>query len=408
MTHRSVLRVLLVEDNPDHALLAKNAIVNSKTQNYTVEIVNSAEEAMEKLKDGPDIPVHMIVSDYHMPGKSGLELLEWLNTQGIELPFVMMTGAGDEKTAVKAMQNGAYNYIVKDDVYLNVIPHIIDETFIEFFADKEKERYEFEIRQKNVALEKANRELKKLDQMKSDFVASVSHDIRTPLNSVQESIALILDGVVNPVEEKGKKVLEIAKRSIGRLTSMINDLLDFSKLEAGKMRLHIEPSDMQVLIDEVLGSLKSLADKKKIKIVFDPIKEFPKIPCDAERMIQVLTNLVGNAVKFTSENGTVTVTVSGPPQDRAKITISDTGIGIAKEDLARVFERFEQVKGATPAEYKGTGLGLSICKELIKLHGGEIWAESELGKGSHFIIALPFHQNAERKNISLTSQGAAA
>lgn len=408
MTLRSALRVLLVEDNPDHALLAKNAILNSKNQNYVVEVAGSVEEAIEKLSSGPAEPIHMIVSDYHLPGKNGLEFLEWLNAQKIELPFVMMTGAGDEKIAVKAMQTGAYNYIVKDDVYLTVLPHVIDETFIKSLSDKEKERYEFEIRQKNVALEKANRELKKLDQLKSDFVASVSHDVRTPLNSVQESIALILDGIVNPADEKGKKVLEIAKRSIGRLTTMINDLLDFSKLEAGKMRLHIEPSDVQILIDEVLGSLKSLADKKKVKLVFNPVKDFPKVPCDPERMIQVITNLVGNAVKFTPENGTVTVTVGGPPNDRAKIVVSDTGIGIAKEDLARVFERFEQVKGASPAEHKGTGLGLSICKELVKLHSGEIWVESELGKGSQFIISLPLRQNIQGSSISLVPERATA
>ena len=389
MIAKSALRVLLVEDNPDHALLAKNAILNSKDRRYTVELSGSVEEAMEKIKNGP---VNMIISDYNLPGKSGLEFLEWLNSQEIDVPFIMMTGMGDQKTAVKAMQEGAYNYIVKDDVYLNVLPHVIDETFIKYLSDKEKERYEREIREKNVALEKANRELKKLDQLKSDFIASVSHDIRTPLNSVQESLALILDGIVDTREEKGKKILEIAKRSIGRLTGMINDLLDFSKLEAGKMRVHIGPCDIQVLIDEVLGSLKSLAEKKRVKLIFHPVEGFPKIACDAERMIQVFTNLVGNAIKFTPESGNVTVQLEMGTNGRINIIVSDAGIGIPKADLGRIFERFEQVKSANSGEIKGTGLGLSICKELVKLHNGEIWAESELGKGSRFIVSLPTDQ----------------
>ena len=391
----------MVEDNPDHAALAKNAILTSRDRKYLVDIATSAEDAMEKMKQNP---VHMVISDYNLPGKNGLELLEWLNGQEIEIPFVMITGAGDEKVAVKAMQEGAYNYIVKDNVYLNVLPHVVDETFIKYLAEKEKAKYELEIREKNVALEKANRELKKLDQLKSDFIASVSHDVRTPLNSIQESIALILDGVVSTSEEKGKRVLEIAKRSISRLTTMINDLLDFSKLEAGKMRLHIEPCDIQILIDEVLGSLKSLAEKKKIKLNFRPTEGFPKISCDAERMIQVLTNLVGNAIKFTPDSGAITVSLGLETDNRLRITVSDTGPGIAKEDLGRIFERFEQVKTASPSGSQGTGLGLSICKELVKLHGGEVWAESEVGKGSRFIVSIPVTQSAQPENSSFTRE----
>lgn len=402
----SNLRILLVEDNPDHAKLAKLAILNSKDRKYSVLLCTNVEEAMDMIKKEHE-PIHLILSDYHLPGKNGIDLLDWLNSEQIRIPFVMMTGAGDEKTAVRAMHSGAYNYLVKDDVYLSVLPHIIDETFLKYLAENEKLRYEREIREKNAALEKANRELKKLDQLKSDFIASVSHDIRTPLNSVQESIALILDGIVDVQQEKGKRVLEIAKRSISRLGSMINDLLDFSKLEAGKMRLHFEPTDIQILIDEVLASVQSLADKKLVKLQFEPVRDFPKCSCDPERLIQVLTNLIGNAIKFTPEKGTVSISTEMDTAERIKITVSDTGIGIAKEDLERIFDRFEQVKGATPKGMKGTGLGLSICKELLKLHHGDVWAESELGKGSHFIILLPVHQNITADNVSVVGERSA-
>src|SRR3989338_5088979 len=319
MARQAALQLLLVEDNPDHAALARNAIVKSKQQMYQVDVSGSAEEAMGRLKDGH---FHMVVSDFHLTGKTGLELLGWLNHQEIDLPFIMVTGEGDEKTAVKAMQDGAYNYIVKDDNYLKVLPHVVDETFIRYHADKERERFELEIRQKNVQLEKANRELKTLDRLKSAFVDSVSHDIRSPLNSVRESIALILDGVVNPVEEKGKKVLEIAQRSIERLTKMINDLLDFSKLERGKMRLYIEPCDIQVLVDESIATLKSLADKKKINIQFKPKEDFPKVSCDGDRLVQVFTNLIGNAIKFTPEQGTISVDTE-VIDSGVKVTVAD-------------------------------------------------------------------------------------
>lgn len=385
--HRAVLTLLLVEDNPDHAALARNAILKADGQKYQVDVVDSVDRAVEKLTSEP---VHMVISDYNLPGKNGLDLLTWLNGRELSIPFIMITGMGDEKTAVSAMQAGAYNYIVKDDNYLALLPHVIDETFLKDLAIKEKDRYEREIREKNVQLERANRELKKLDQLKSDFISSVSHDIRIPLNSVRESVALILDGVVKTEEEKGKRVLEIAKRNIDRLSVMINDLLDFSKLEAGKMRLHVELHDIQILVDDVLSSLKPLADKKQIRFEFKPAASIPKIRCDAERVIQVLTNLVGNAVKFTPEKGTVAVTVETTPGKQIKIMVRDTGIGIAKEDLKRIFERFEQVQGVSSGEMKGTGLGLAICKELVKLHGGEIWAESEPNQGSRFIVLLPF------------------
>lgn len=401
MTMKSTLRVLLVEDNPDHAQLAKNAIMGSRNRTYVVDVCVTAEDAMVQLGGEP---VHLILCDYHLPGKNGLELLEWLRAQNLDIPFVMITGNGDEKTAVRAMQGGAYNYVVKDDAYFNVLPHVVDETFIEHLADREKRRFELEIRAKNVELEKANRELKKLDQMKSDFIASVSHEFRTPLNSIHESIALILDGVVDTSQEKGKQVLEIAKRSIDRLSAMINDLLDFSRIEAGKMRLHIEPYDIQVLVDEVLGSLRSLAEKKKITFCFEPAKGFPKVACDAERMIQILTNLVGNAIKFTPEKGTVTVAVEAAENQQARIIVTDTGIGIAKENLERIFGRFEQVRGAVPSGSVGTGLGLSICKELVKLQGGEIWAESEPSKGSRFILSMPFAQKMSPEKAFLIQE----
>lgn len=390
MIQKAALRVLLVEDDPDHAYLARNAILSSRKREYVVELASTVEDAMKKVQESA---VHMVLCDIHLPDKTGVDFLEWLNAQEIDIPVVMMTGTGDEKMAVRALQDGAYNYIVKDESYLRVLPHVLDEAFIKHLADQEKERYEREIREKNAALEKANRELKKLDQLKSDFIASVSHDLRTPLNSVQESIALILEGVVNANDEKGKNVLQIAKRSIARLEVMINDLLDFSKIEAGKMRLHLEPCDIQILVDEVLGSLRSLAEKKKLRLKFTPIEGFPKVVCDAERMIQVFTNLVGNAIKFTPEHGIVTVTVEQASRYEVHVTFSDTGIGIPQESLEKIFERFEQVRGTSPQMVKGTGLGLAICKELAKLHGGDVWAESELGKGSRFIVCLPLTQD---------------
>ncbi len=378
---------LLVEDNPDHAQLVRAAIQRARKGRYHVWLASSAEAAIKLFET---MRFNLIISDFRLPGKTGLDLLLWLNENGIETPLVMLTGAGDEKVAVQAMQEGAYNYVVKDDVYLQVIPHVIDEALLQYLSNQEKARLEREIREKNVALERANRELKKLDQLKSDFIASVSHEIRTPLNAVKESISLVLDGIADPKQEKGKRILQIGNRNIERLTIMINDLLDFAKIEAGKMRLHFAFCDLQTLIDEVVIAFHAACENKKVKLVFAPPENPPVVYADAERIIQVLNNLVGNAIKFTPENGRITISYQEISGEMIQVTVADTAAGIPKEDQARVFERFEQLENSNLERgSRGTGLGLSICKELIKLHHGKIWVESESGKGSRFIFTVP-------------------
>lgn len=391
--------ILLIEDNPDHAQLVKTAVHRARRGRYHVWLAKSAEAAIKLFET---MRFNLIIADYRLPGKNGLELLDWLNEQKINTPMIMLTGQGDEKTAVEAMREGAYNYVVKDDVYLQVIPHVIDEALLKYLSNQEKMRLEREVREKNVQLEKANRELKKLDELKSDFIASVTHEIKTPLNAVRESMSLFIEGLVDPKEDKGKHILEIGQRNIDRLTVMINDLLDFSKLEAGKMRLHLESCDLRKLAEEVAVNFQGAAEHKKITLSSILPPDFSRVYGDSERLIQVLTNLVNNAIKFTPENGRITICgeVDG---SFARVSVDDTGIGIAKENQGRIFERFEQVRTEIKMDHKGTGLGLSICKELIKLHHGKIWVESEPGKGSRFVFTVPMSEQIYKENAEASS-----
>ncbi len=388
--------VLLVEDNPDHAELIKMALHRARKGKYHIWMAANAETAIKLLEN---MRFNLIISDYSLPGRTGLDFLSWLNEKQVDTPVIMLTGAGDEKIAVTAMQQGAYNYVVKDDVYLQVLPHVIDETLLKFLANQEKARLEREIREKNAALEKANRELKKLDQLKSDFIASVSHEIKSPLNAVKESLMLVIDGIADPRTDKGKRILEIGHRNIDRLTGMINDLLDFSKIEAGKLRLHLAVCNLQSLMDEVVIAFQAMAETKKVKLLFKMQNGFPNVYADAERVIQVLTNLVSNALKFTPENGQIKLECT-VVDDFAKAVVEDTGPGIPKEDLGKIFDRFEQSEHSNATlrpGTRGTGLGLSICQEMVKLHHGRIWAESEPGKGSQFIFTLPLTETAYEK-----------
>ncbi|MBI4970615.1 MAG: hybrid sensor histidine kinase/response regulator [Candidatus Omnitrophica bacterium] len=385
-------KILLIEDNPDHAYLVRKSI--SEALKSQVDMAGTGEEGIAKLKSGN---YDLVISDFNLPGMDGMEILQMVKEFNIDVPFIMLTGQGDEKVAVSAMKLGAYNYVVKDDVCYTILPRVISETLTKYRADKEKERFEREIREKSEALEKANQELKKLDELKSEFISSVSHEFRNPLNSIRESVELVLDGVVNANEEKGRRILEIAKTSAERLTILVNDLLDFSKLEAGKMKMEKEPADIKRIVQDAVDSMRPLAEKKRLKLEIVPPTEKIVVFADPLRIIQVLTNLISNAIKFTPEDGRIDVIAEPfddpkPPVQKVKVSVKDTGIGISLENLSRIFERFEQVKqphrGKTP-ELQGTGLGLSICQEIVKLHQGNIWAESELGKGSTFIFTLP-------------------
>ncbi len=379
------LQILVIEDNKDHAFLTLKMLEKSFPA-ARIEIAETAAQAFEKVAA---MPLDIILSDYNLPDKDGLTIFKTLKERGCDTPFVIMTGAGDEKLAVEAMQAGVYNYLVKDEVYLTTLPRVVQDAMTKHADKKERERLQQEIREKNIALERANEELKKLDQLKSEFIASVSHEFRTPLNSIRESIALISDGAVKMGEKQGDRVFEIAKNNVNRLALLIDDLLDFSKLEAGRMRMDKQPHDLLSIIQEVADSMRGLAEKKGVQLVCQPDSGRPFIHADKSRLVQVLMNLVDNAIKFTPPGGSITLRMAVKDL-QIKVAVEDTGVGIPSEHLVKIFDKFEQLRHHHPGtEIRGTGLGLAISKQIVELHGGRIWAESEVGKGSRFVFTLP-------------------
>jgi len=230
---------------------------------------------------------------------------------------------------------------------------------------------------------------KELDRLKANFVASVSHELRTPLVAIDKAIALILDEGAGAVSPAQKQFLTIAERNIKRLSTLINDLLDLSKLEAGKMDIKRRPSSIDKIIDEVVISFHSWAQAKALNIKKESeASSIPEINIDPDRIIQVLNNLIGNAMKFTPANGQISIEAKIGNQEVA-VSVADTGIGIAPENLAKVFNKFYQVGERVSTDMNGTGIGLSISKQIIELHGGKIWVESEKGSGTKFIFTLP-------------------
>lgn len=235
----------------------------------------------------------------------------------------------------------------------------------------------------------ANIELRKMNNLKTEFVSVVSHELRTPLTSIRGYISLMLTERLGKLSSKQKEGLSIVKIESERLSNLINDLLDLSRLESGKTVLDIKKVSIDTHLHDTIASLKLQAKPKGIKISFNASSK-PSVHCDIEKIKQVLYNIIGNAIKFTPDKGLIKVSLT-QNKNHVLISVSDTGIGIPKDKLDNLFEPFFQIEGHLKRSVPGTGLGLTISKHIIELHHGKIIVESQLNKGSTFTIVLPKH-----------------
>ena len=241
------------------------------------------------------------------------------------------------------------------------------------------------------------KKLQELDDMKSEFIAHVSHELRTPLASIQEGTQLLLDEIPGPVSQDQRQTLRIMADSSRRLIHLISTLLDLSKMEAGMMEYRFVLTDLKSLADTSVEKVRLLADAKHVQILTEAPDGRVSVPADAARIEQVLDNLLSNAVKFSPEGGVVHLGME--PDYKAEVlqvTVADSGAGIAPEDLPHLFDRFYQGRTQAGSALAGTGLGLALAKKVVEAHGGRIWIESELGKGTavHFILPLPGRKQA--------------
>lgn len=238
------------------------------------------------------------------------------------------------------------------------------------------------------------KQIKELDSMKDSFVSSVSHELRSPLSAIDGYCDLLIECVNNNYsKEQELKGLQIIKQATVRLTNFINNILDLAKMKANKLEVKKVDADIAPIIDEIVTLYQPLATQQKKRVYSEINGKIPKINIDVEKIKQVITNLVSNAMKFTKENGSVGVKAfpnsNGYGDDYIEIWVQDDGVGIPKQQVDLVFQKFYQVHDGEFKRPKGTGLGLTIVFEMIKLHKGYVWAESDLGKGTTFKFALP-------------------
>ncbi len=252
-----------------------------------------------------------------------------------------------------------------------------------------------------------NAKLEKLERLKSEFISIVSHELRTPLTSIKNSLDILGSGRCGEVTQSAEKFLSMAMRNVQRLSGIINDLLDLSKIEAGKMDFNFTSANINTVIGYVKTALSEVAKSKGLNLITQEAENLPETKFDAQRLEQVLTNLVSNAIKFTSEGKTITISselvnasdikineifkpeIKNLSGDYIQVCVADEGIGIDTKDLLRAFDKFAQIENSLSRKAGGTGLGLPIAKQLLEAHKGAIWCDSELNKGSKFYFIIP-------------------
>jgi len=383
--------ILIVDDEKAiRGILSKTL---TQLGGFHVDLAENGEEALQKLeKESFDL----VLTDLKMPKMDGLQLIEEIARSRPEILTVLMTGNGSIDSALDAMKKGASDYLTK--------PLNLDEMLIRLRKVLDQQQRFIGLKEYAEGLEKANKELTRCDAMKSEFVSVASHELRTPLAAIKNAVHLILQGKTGEINETQVKFLSMAERNIDRLTNILNDLLNLSRIESGKIELIWEDLDLKEIMELAISSLKPQADAKSIHLEAKSPENLPRAYGDRGKIEQILTNLIGNALKFTHEGGKIQVTAEPDLSSHAEekghwvsVAVKDTGIGILKEHLEAIFEKFYQVEGSLHRSVGGTGLGLAITRGLVETMSGKISVESEIGKGSTFTFTLPVSKGERRE-----------
>lgn len=267
----------------------------------------------------------------------------------------------------------------------------------------ERRRAEEDMRRIQGQVERANADLRRKNEEIQNFYHTLSHELKTPLTSAREFIAIVVDGLAGPLNDTQREYLRISLDSCNQLRVCINDLLDATRLETGKLSLDLKPVAVGTMAQRVVTTLTPAAQGKRIQLECDVEPDLPRVELDESRITQVITNLVNNSLKFTEPGGRITVTVAASPEKDGfvEISVSDTGRGIPPGQTDRIFDRLYQIKTGDSTTEHGVGLGLFICREIVRLHGGDIQVESQMGVGSTFTFDLPVTPPEEHRSSLL-------
>ncbi len=376
MINQQTTQVLLIEDNPGDADLVRLRLVEGKSP-VDVNCVNRLSDGLASLtRETPSV----VLLDLNLPDSHGAETFRRVMEHSPNVPVVVLSGQDDEALAMKAVHHGVQDYLVKGNISSKQL-----ERAIRYAVERQALLRALEITQKQQL------------EFKNRFLSHVSHELRTPLTCIHQYVSLLVDGLAGPLAPDQSDHLKTVLKSVNQLHAMIRDLLEATRAESGKMQIEPRCIALGELVQQAVAMLRPTADEKKVGLEIGLDQRLPLVHADPDRTLEVLINLLDNAIKFTPQDGSVMVqaNVVDADPDFVYVSVSDTGRGINPETKTLIFDRLYQDADAIDNNRSGLGLGLFICREIVRLHEGRIWVSSEPGQGSTFTFTLPVYSLAK-------------
>lgn len=382
------MKILLVEDNEDHALMVREALPG-----HSLVEVTSLRQALE-LDDLSGFDVAL--TDLSLPDAQGVEAVEAFRLSAPEVPLIVLSSVSDDGTAQLALERGAKDYLVKEEILsdhrlaIGTFNRSMRYAVLRHKAQRENRRLMRSLQDSKSLLEIKNKRLRSTCDTAHKFVENVSHDFRTPLAVIKEFSSLIRDGVVGDVNLEQRRMLHIIEDRADDLNIMVDDLLDASKLEAGLLNMWRRKTSVAAIAKHSVPGMERKAEIKGVTLSVKIDAELPDVFCDKEKAERVIVNLVANAIKFCEKGCRVELWATANYQlQEVVVGVADDGPGIPQEMLETIFERFKQGACGVRQDVKGFGLGLSIARELVDLNLGRLEVTSVIGKGSTFSFSIP-------------------
>ena len=374
------VRVLLIDDDEEDYLLTRD-IVSDLGGHYSLDWSPTYENGLDSIcSDTHDV----YLLDYRLGARTGIEMLREIESRGCSGPIILLTGQGQSRTDLEALDAGADDYLEKAGLTAALLERSIRYALAQRRAEARLER---KVAERTAELARANESLREVDRRKDEFLSTLGHELRNPLAPILNALEIIrLSGDNTEAVSHQRERLE---RQVRQMVRLVDDLLDVSRVTTGKLRLHPEPIALHEVIEAALDISRPMIDRARVTLSVTLPPEPIAMEGDRCRLAQVFSNLLNNAAKYTEPGGRISLnaTVAG---DTIVVKVRDTGVGIAPEVLPRIFELFTQVDRSLNRSQGGLGVGLALVKRFVELHGGKVTARSDgPGRGAEFTVELP-------------------
>ncbi len=366
---KHALRVLLVDDDEEDYLIVKRLMANINYAPFVLEWEPDSAQAVRRIAERAH-DAYLI--DYRLNGQTGLELIGSINLFERVAPFIILTGASDELIEQQALDMGIADYLVKGSFGSELLSRVL--------------RYSI---QRKLLEAQRMQQLIDVNRSKDEFIALASHQLRTPATAVKQYVGMLMDGYAGELTSDQMRMLKTAYQSNERQLLVVNDILKIAQLDLDKVMLKPRRCNIGRLIATVLKDVYPAAIERSQHIVVNQPKEPARSSVDGDFFRMAIGNIIDNASKYTPEGGTITITIESYDNGPTTIEVRDEGVGIAAQDMEKLFKKFSRIQNPLSVKVGGTGLGLYWANEIIELHGGTVQVSSVVGKGTTFLVTLP-------------------